>query len=286
MIRGAWPQAALFAVTLLSSLAVGKRLSHNFREGQPAIRIDPGQWLDFGDLAAGVPYAAALLVFFLAHEFGHYFAGKRHGMAVTLPFFVPDPIGFGVAGAWVRVRSLIDSRRALLDFAVAGPVAGFLALLPFLLLGLRWSKVQPGIAVEGDLYFGAPLLLSWLTGVYFPNVPQTDIYLHPVARAAWIGLTATAMNLLPIGQLDGGHIVYALAPKLHKPATWTGLAILIFLGFAYWPWWLLAGAIGIAFRKHPYIHGDLRAGGPRVALALFSAALLALCFTAAPVQYD
>ncbi|MDX2178020.1 MAG: site-2 protease family protein [Bryobacteraceae bacterium] len=286
MIRTAWPQAALLAVTFLSSLAVGKRLSRNFREGQPAIRIDPAEWLDFSDLAEGVPYAAALLVFFLAHEFGHYIAGRRHGMEVTLPYFIPDPIGFGVAGAWVRVRSLIDSRRALLDFAIAGPLAGFLALVPFLVLGLRWSKVQPESALQGDLYFATPWLLSWLAGLYFPGVPENDIYLHPVARAAWIGLTATAMNLLPVGQLDGGHIVYALAPRLHKPVTWTGLAILALLGFAYSPWWLLAGAIGIAFRKHPYIHGPLRAGWLRMLFALLSAALFAMCFTAAPVQYD
>ena len=151
----------------------------------------------------------------MAHELGHYLAAMYHRVDASLPYFMPSPF-LGTFGAFIRVRSPIYSKRVLFDIGAAGPLAGFVFLLPALSVGLAFSKVIPNIAHQGMMQFGAPGLEWLMERLIFPGVRSADIYLHPVARAAWIGMFATALNLLPIGQLDGGHILYSFFPHRHK----------------------------------------------------------------------
>ncbi len=205
-----------------------------------------------------------------------------YGVDASLPYFIPAPTLMGTFGAFIRIRSAIYSKRILFDVGVAGPIAGFVFLMPALAVGLAFSKVIPGIAHQGDIQFGTPGLLWILQKAIFPGVPAADIYLHPVARAAWIGILATALNLLPIGQLDGGHILYALVGDKHKLLSKIFILALIPLGFRWWPWWLWAVALFILARRHPVIVDPYDIGS-RKWLALVSLIIFILCFTAAPV---
>ena len=182
----------------------------------------------------------------------------------------------------------------LFDIGVAGPLAGFVFLLPALAVGVAFSKVIPGIAHQGDIQFGTPGLLWILQKAIFPGVPAADIYLHPVARAAWIGILATALNLLPIGQLDGGHILYALVGDRHKLLSKIFIAALIPLGFRWWlfarilgvpvsVWWLWAAVLFFLARRHPVIVDPSSLSTGRKWLALAALIAFVLCFTVEPV---
>src|SRR6185369_2771341 len=209
-----WLHALLLVATLLSTTVVGAGLARSFAQGQPVdFTGDLGgyvrMWHEPSFLLAGLPFSLTLLTILLAHEFGHFLAARYYLVDATLPFFIPAPTLIGTLGAFIRIRSPILSKRALFDIGIAGPLAGFVALVSPLIAGVALSKVVPGIGLRGDLTFGTPLAIQIVEWIRFPGVPVADIYLHPVARAAWVGLLATALNLLPIGQLDGGHIVYA-----------------------------------------------------------------------------
>jgi membrane-associated protease RseP (regulator of RpoE activity) len=158
-------------------------------------------------------------------------------------------------------------------------------ILPALAVGIAFSKIIPGIAHQSDIRFGTPALLWLLQKTIFPGVPAADIYLHPVARAAWIGILATALNLLPIGQLDGGHILYALVGDRHKLLSKIFIAALIPLGWfgKWWPWWLWAVALFVIFRRHPVIIDSSGIETGRKWLALVALIVFLLCFTVAPV---
>jgi membrane-associated protease RseP (regulator of RpoE activity) len=209
-----WVNALLLLITLVSTTTVGASMQMFFDRNLPfdvdySLTMYPELWRHPSALLAGLPFSLTLLAILMAHEMGHYLAALRYGVNASLPYFLPSPF-LGTFGAFIRLRSPICSKRALFDIGIAGPLAGFVFLLPALSIGLAFSKVIPGIANQGSLQFGVPGL-EWLLGkLIFPGVAASDIYLHPAARAAWVGMLATALNLLPIGQLDGGHIVYAL----------------------------------------------------------------------------
>ncbi|HUE05540.1 MAG TPA: site-2 protease family protein, partial [Bryobacteraceae bacterium] len=217
-----------------------------------------------------------------------------YGVDASLPYFIPAPTLMGTFGAFIRIRSAIYSKRVLFDIVVAGPLAGFVFLLPALAVGVAFSKVIPGIAHQGDIQFGTPGLLWILQKAIFPGVPAADIYLHPVARAAWIGILATALNLLPIGQLDGGHILYALVGDRHKLLSKIFIAALIPLGFRWWlfarilgvpvsVWWLWAAVLFFLARRHPVIVDPSSLSTGRKWLALAALIAFVLCFTVEPV---
>ena len=200
----------------------------------------------------------------------------------------------GTFGAFIRIRSAILTKRVLFDIGAAGPLAGFVFLLPALAIGMAFSKIIPGIAYQGDIQFGTPGLQWILEKLIFPGVPAGDIYLHPVARAAWIGILATALNLLPIGQLDGGHILYSLVGERHKMLSKVFIAALIPLGFRWWlftrvwgipvsVWWLWAIVLFFLARRHPVIVDPASLSPGRKWLALASLIIFVLCFTAEPV---
>ncbi|MGH9665274.1 MAG: site-2 protease family protein, partial [Bryobacteraceae bacterium] len=209
-----WLHVLLFLLTLLTTTMVGVGLARGFALNRPLdFDVDLNAYSQLFAhphiLLAGLPFSLTLLTILLAHELGHYLMCLHYGVDASRPYFIPAPTLIGTFGAFIRIRSPIYSKRVLFDIGIAGPIAGFVVLLAPLIAGVALSKVSPGISLRSDLVYGTPGLLRLLEWIVFPGVSPQDIYLHPVARAAWVGLLATALNLLPIGQLDGGHILYA-----------------------------------------------------------------------------
>jgi len=221
-----WINAVLFALTLVSTLFVGSLYGDN-----GLVIESPWDLLRPENLIKGLPFAATLLGILAAHEFGHYFAARYHKVAVTLPYFIPMPLTFGTLGAFIQLKEPVPDRRKLFDIGVAGPLAGLAVALPLLVVGLMTSPLGtlepvPGAMLEGNsivyylgkwLAFGQPLP-NWATG--------QDVFMNQVLYAAWIGLLVTALNLLPVGQLDGGHTVYALFGKKARYANLGTLAVM------------------------------------------------------------
>lgn len=201
----------------------------------------------------GVPFASALLFILTTHELGHYVLSKIHRVPASLPLFIPGlPHFIGTFGAIIRMRGPILSRRALFDIGVAGPLAGFVVAVIVLVVGLSLSTVVDRTATIG-LQLGEPLLLQFLSWMVIgPVPPEADVLLHPIGFAAWFGLFVTSLNLLPIGQLDGGHVAYALWGRRQRTLALAFLPILLALGFFGWPGWLLwAFMAGIWGLGHP-----------------------------------
>lgn len=285
-----WLHALLFLVTLLSTTVVGVGLARSFDQGRP-FDFDLGfstyvtMWHDPSLLLAGLPFSITLLSILTAHEFGHYLAARYYHVDVTLPFFLPAPTLIGTLGAFIRIRSAILSKRILFDIGVAGPLAGFVMLIWPLAIGVSMSKIIPGIAVHGDLIFGTPLLLRLFEWARFPGVATANIYLHPVARAAWVGLLATAINLLPIGQLDGGHILYAFIGERTKILSRIFVGMLVPMGLFFTYSWLVWAALLFFFgMRHPSIVDPMPIGRTRRWLGVAALAMFLLSFTAAPIR--
>src|SRR6202522_4190340 len=218
-----WPALILFLVTLVSTLAVGAEFalsySHNVEpysgdENPFAVIVAPLEHPQL--LLLGIPFSFTLLGFLMAHEMGHFVACKIYDIDVSYPYFLPSPFLFGTFGAFLRIRSPITTRRALFDIGIAGPIAGFLVAVPLLAYGIAISKMVPGAQQNADIFFGNPPLMRIFIGLFHPGADPSSLLLHPVARAAWFGLFATALNLLPVWQLDRGHILYSHGSKKHK----------------------------------------------------------------------
>ncbi|MFN2168649.1 MAG: site-2 protease family protein, partial [Anaerolineae bacterium] len=234
--------ALLFALTLLSCLFAGAQMV----EGLTALN-----W----NLLEGLPYAASLLAILAAHEFGHYLMARRLGTPVSLPYFIPMPVGFGTFGAFINMTAPPRNRRHLLGIAAAGPLAGLAVALPVLWIGLSLSRVEPLPAAGAYSMEGNSLLYVLMKFLAFGQILPSngvDVFIHPVAFAGWAGLLVTALNLIPAGQLDGGHIMYALVgEKAARAIYWIVLAALAALSLL-WPGWLLW--LGLIF-----IFGRIRA---------------------------
>lgn len=285
-----WLHALLLILTLFTTTIVGAGLNATFQLNRP---VDLDQDFDIifrlwghpGLLLQGLPFSVTLLTILFAHEMGHYLTCLRYGINASLPYFLPAPTLIGTLGAFIRIRSPIYTRRALFDVGVAGPIAGFVFLVPALIAGLLLSRIQPGIAEHGDFVFGTPLLLRLLEGLAFPGVPVSDISLHPVARAAWVGILATALNLLPIGQLDGGHILYSFFWKRHKLLSRVFVVALVPIGFFYsWSWLVWAVILALFGLRHPMIFDPTPLGPERTRLGWLALVMLILCFTLSPIR--
>jgi membrane-associated protease RseP (regulator of RpoE activity) len=285
-----WLHALLLAATLLSTTIVGAGMAHSFAQNQP---VDFGEnlagylrmWHEPSYLLAGLPYSLTLLTILLAHEFGHFLTARYYLVDASLPFFIPFPSLIGTMGAFIRIRSAILSKRVLFDIGIAGPIAGFVALVSPLIAGVALSKVVPGIGRSGELAFGTPLILRLMEWFRFPGVAVSDIYLHPVARAAWVGLLATALNLLPIGQLDGGHILYAFLGERTRYLSRVFIFILVLMGmFIAYSWLFWAALLFFFGMRHPAIVDPNPLGRFRTGLAVAALAILILSFTMAPVS--
>ena len=287
-----WLHALLFLLTLVTTTVVGAGLATSFDQNRPFdFELDFGNYYQlarepFG-LLAGLPFSLALLTILLAHEFGHYIACRYSRVDASLPYFLPAPTLIGTLGAFIRIRAPIYSKRSLFDIGIAGPIAGFVVLLPALAIGLAFSKVVPGIGDRGDLVFGTPLILRALEWLVFPGVPVSDIYLHPVARAAWVGILATSLNLLPIGQLDGGHILYSFFGNWHKWLSRIFVVALVVLGrfTNTWSWYFWAAFLFFFGMRHPTIYDTSGVGKGRTKLGWLALALFVLSFTPAPIQF-
>ncbi len=240
-------------------------------------------------LRIGLAFAIPALCILLCHEMGHYIACRIYRIPCTPPFFLPVPINFGTFGAFIRIKAPIYSKRQLFDVGVAGPIAGFVALVPFLLYGVAHSQPVPESTAHGMtlLVIGKSLALELATRLFHgPLGPGMTLSLHPTALAAWLGLFATALNLLPLGQLDGGHILYAATGRLQRRLAlplWLGLAL---LGY-YWPGWLLWCLIVLVIGLyHPPVYDESEPlDGKRRALALVALLLFVLCFMPVPVDF-
>lgn len=245
-------------------------------------------------LLVGPWYSFAILLILGAHEFGHYFACRWHNVDCTLPFFLPAPLPMtGTLGAVIRILEPFPSRRALFDIGVAGPIAGFITLIPFLVIGIYLSTIDV-VPPNGDvqIWLGEPWLFKGLARlIHGPLLEGTDIFIHELGYAAWFGMLATALNLLPFGQLDGGHIAYAVFGPRARYLSMVTLAIVITLAWMSNSWivmaiMLSAMAYFMGFR-HPAPLDDwtpLNRG--RIVVALFALAILIGCFTPEPITIN
>jgi membrane-associated protease RseP (regulator of RpoE activity) len=218
---------------------------------------------------------------------GHYLTCLYYGIDVTLPYFIPAPTPMGTMGAFIKIRSQIPHRAALLDVGVAGPIAGFVLAVPTMIIGLAYSRFTVTDTTMGGLSFGEPLAFKFAEHLMGKTPPAgMDLYLHPIALAAWFGFLATMLNLLPAGQLDGGHMVYALFPGIHKRISQALVVILVPLGIWYWQGWLLwAVLLLLVIRlRHPMTtYDDLPLERRHILLGWIGLALLILCFMPAPL---
>lgn len=301
-----WFHGVLLALTAVSTLVAGA-----FLEGVDPLRT---RFLTVGDvllpyptglrlsaLGVGAPFAAGFLGILLTHEMGHYVAARRHGIRVSLPYFIPFPPYFslvGTLGAFIRMRSVVRTRNALLDVGASGPWAGFVVSIPVLWWGLAASTPVPGPASATTpfliRFLGEPILLGsspllHLAGTaLFPQAfGEAPILLHPLALAGWLGLFVTALNLLPVGQLDGGHVLFALVGRHQRWPGRLALAVLIPLGVVWWGWWLWAGVIWGVNRgrvRHPPTGADAEPPGRlRTLVGVGALLLLPLVFVPVPL---
>jgi len=280
--------AVLFLLTLLFTLVIGVQYHLNFHElALPAgqgfwafLWNRPGAWL------WGFSYSFSLLGILLVHEMGHFFACRRHGIAATLPHFIPAPTLIGTFGAFIKIRSPFSSKNSLFDVGLAGPLAGFLAALPVIAIGIALSRVADRGELAAGLTLGEPLVFKLFSWLLLGELPaNSGLLVHPMAFAGWFGLLATAFNLFPIGQLDGGHILYAvLGRKKAYIAGVASIAILALLGIFFWQGWLFwALIVTVIGLRHPPIFEHERLDRKRKILAAVALLIFILCFTPSPL---
>jgi membrane-associated protease RseP (regulator of RpoE activity) len=295
---------ALFLATLATTLWAGFWLSPLAPLGPSLARV----------LEGGLPFAGALVAILFTHEMGHYVLARRHRVDTTLPYFIPVPFGAGTLGAVIRIRSALPSRRATLEIGAAGPIAGFVVAVPLLLAGLARSEVRAGVvAVQGGAASPFAALRAWAAGqaifgpdvgvhfygdslvtwaaqrIVFGELPaSSEVFVHPIAFAAWLGLLVTTLNLVPMGQLDGGHVLYALlgrrGARIASEVVSAGLLVAgIFLSWNWLFWWLLTRVV-VGVRHPPALTEEPLSRGHR-ALALVSLALFVATFVPVPIAF-
>jgi membrane-associated protease RseP (regulator of RpoE activity) len=280
----------LFLATVVTTTIAGilHWLSFKYGFSDQTPPIDPGV------IVRGLWYSVSILLILGAHEFGHYFACRHYGVDASLPYFVPAPLVSGTFGAVIRIRQPFPHKRALFDIGIAGPIAGFVVAVPVLLIGMYLSNiVRVPEDFQGVIYdLGEPLLFkmaSWLR--FGPVAAGYTVNMHPMVFAAWIGMLATTMNLFPMGQLDGGHISYAVLGRRSTTVTLITLAGLI--GLAAWTrsmtwmvWVILNVVMLVTFGPyHPRVWDeDVPLDSARMWLVIFAILMFALCFTPFPIE--
>lgn len=242
--------------------------------------------LDF--FLGGWLFSVPLLSILLVHEMGHYLTGRRHHLDVTLPYFIPAIPPLGTFGAFIKIRSPIMDRNSLMDVGAAGPLAGSLVAIPFLILGLYFSEMRPHTTEVSGLTLGSSIILEMVCLLRFGEFSfNATILLHPTAMAAMFGLFVTAMNLLPIGQLDGGHVVYALfGPRGAKIVGLTCFVALVPLGILVWPGWLMFAVLVffLGLRHPPPIYYELPLDPRRRIIGWIAVVLFILTFVPEPLK--
>lgn len=285
----------LFVLTFLTTTMVGARLQFDFNRNLPPLATAEDvlplfhpQWLYQHPrlLLLGLPFSLTLMGILLAHEMGHYLYCRYYRVPATLPFFIPAPTLIGTLGAFIRIRGGMRTRAVLFDIGIAGPIAGFVAALPVMLWGLALSRTVNVPVSQDSVHLGFPLIfhVAWrLLRHGQPHVALGDIYLHPVTIAAWVGMFATSLNLLPGGQLDGGHIVYAWWPRGHRWISRVAIATLLPLGVFYWVgWFIWAVLLSLTGMRHPNVPHWPPLDRRRKRIALIALVLLVLTLIPAP----
>jgi membrane-associated protease RseP (regulator of RpoE activity) len=231
----------LFILTMLSTLFVGA-----MQTGADILK-DPWK------IYYGLPFALTLMIILLTHELSHYFASKKHGVNATLPYFIPAPTIIGTFGAFIKMKSPIVTRKALIDIGASGPIAGFIVSVIAVLIGLHLSEIVPVAETKGALTLGDSILFSFLAQTILGVTPaDSDILLNPVAFAGWIGLFVTSMNLIPVGQLDGGHIAFAFLGEKQTRLSFILVLVMSLLGVLLWEGWIIWAVLLLVLGlRHP-----------------------------------
>jgi membrane-associated protease RseP (regulator of RpoE activity) len=234
----------LFALTFITTLGAG------------AFQQDIDLFEEPLRIIEGLPFAGTLMFILLVHELAHFFASRMHSVKSSLPYFIPAPTLLGTLGAFIKMESPIYSRKALIDIGASGPIAGFVVAIIACIIGLNMSNIVPAAHSEEALILGDSLLFSLLTSVTVGSVPDNfDVVLHPIAFAGWIGLFVTTLNMIPVGQLDGGHIMYAFIGERHKILSVIFVAGLATMGIFFWEGWLLWAVLLLILKiKHPPVY--------------------------------
>jgi membrane-associated protease RseP (regulator of RpoE activity) len=248
-------------------------------------------WGDPALLRIGLTFSLTALFILLSHELGHYIACRRYGLSCTLPYFLPVPVGLGTFGAFIRIYTPIRSKRELFDVGVAGPIAGFIALLPFLFYGVAHSHPVslPDLAETGSTVLLAPgrsLAVELVARIFHgPLGPDMYLDLHPMALGAWLGLFATALNLLPLGQLDGGHILYSVLGRWQRKLALPLWMALGGLGILWWGWWIWCVMVLLIGLFHPPVRDEQTPlDAKRRAIALLALLIFVLSFMPTPLE--
>jgi membrane-associated protease RseP (regulator of RpoE activity) len=274
-----WLHAGLFLLTFVTTTMAGA-LQNGI--GFLSLLVRPS------DLASGLPFSCTLMTILLVHEMGHYVMSRRYGVDATLPFFIPGPSFIGTFGAFIKMQSRMPDRKALFDIGAAGPIAGLIVSIPAAILGLQLSTVVS--ISDGGVGLGDSLLFKLLGLLTWGQLPEgSDILLHPVAFAGWVGFFVTAINLLPAGQLDGGHVSYALFGGRH---VWVSrLTVLLLFTFGYfWGWlgWIVWGVLILALtgvRHPPPVDPDTPLDPKRKIVGWLLLATLAVTFMPVPFTF-
>ncbi|MEW6586447.1 MAG: site-2 protease family protein [Nitrospirota bacterium] len=265
----------LFVLTVLSTLTVG------------ALQTGVDLLKEPGKIYLGIPFALSLMLILLSHELSHYFASKKHGVKATLPFFIPAPTIIGTFGAFIKMKSPIMSRKSLIDIGASGPIAGFVVSVAATVIGLHFSEVVPSARTEGALNLGDSILFSLLCKIVLGATPaEHDILLYPVAFAGWIGLFVTSINLITVGQRDGGHIAYAILGEKHVRLSMILVPVMFVLGLALWEGWMVWSILlmVLGVRHPPVLYWEVPLDPRRKLVSWISGVILILTFIPVPFQ--
>jgi len=266
----------LFIMTIFTTLFAGA-----LQQGINLFREPMKLW-------EGYPFSISIMTILLGHEMGHYFASKAHRTKATLPYFIPAPSIIGTFGAFIKMKSPILTRKALIDIGATGPIVGFILSLIACIIGLKMSKIIPLTYGEDMFMLGDSILFSLLVKFTLGNIPAgQDVLLHSVAFAGWIGLFVTSMNLLPVGQLDGGHIAYALFGKWHFYISRAILFFIAALGVFYWYGWLVWALllVFLGVDHPPILVWESSLSLSRRIVGILSFIIFLLTFTPAPFKF-
>jgi Zn-dependent protease len=288
-----WLYGLFLLLTFFSTMVVGARMEANFLRHLPVFSLSddtlslfPIGWIaqNPANLLMGIPFSLTLMFILFAHEMGHYLYARHYRVYATPPFFVPFPSLIGTLGAFIRIKSPIPSRAALFDIGIAGPIVGFIPACIALLVGLSLSHPIAG-STASEIQLGFPLVFYF--GAQLLHVGAlSSLSLHPIAAAAWVGMFATALNLLPGGQLDGGHIVFSVSPRSHRWISLLTVFAMVPFGKYLWTGWFLWAVMLALTLRHPRVPRYPDVSGGRRVLALCAALMLVLSFTPAPFTHS
>ncbi len=265
----------LFLLTLLSTLFVG------------AMQTGADLLKEPGEIYRGLPFALSLMIILLTHELSHYFASKIHGVKATLPYFIPAPTIIGTFGAFIKMKSPIVTRKALIDIGASGPIAGFIISVVAAVIGLHASEIVPVSQAKGALNLGDSILFSFLAKIVIGVTPAgTEIMLNPVAFAGWIGLFVTSINLIPVGQLDGGHIAFAFLGEKHTRVSFILVMMMSLLGLFLWEGWFVWAVLllVLGLRHPPVVYWEDILDGRRKVTGFIALLILILTFIPVPFK--